>query len=344
MVSSRRRWMAVFLTVLLVFSGCGSPENDTKKEPAAQTREVSSAFRGIGGSGLSADELKECGAVSYDGPVEFHDPVTEEMLRNMTGKPEGEVLRSDLQKIHAIYWRNDRYWSDLQILDDAVPWEPGKGYWQQCGQPETLEDFALCDNLQWLSLGRLEVPSLEPLASLTQLEWIEFEGAAVTAERLEELALLEEVKAFRMGNGEVTEVAGFTDGSFLLPMADRLVYLDINGGIEWNPEVLAQMTKLEVLVLANAGDLAFLTELTELKELSLYACTARDWGPLGTLQQLEYLSILGNENTPASVTLDDLRPLSGLAYLGLSMAGLEKEHTREEIIDALPGLTGLYIM
>lgn len=328
--------MPLLLIMALFVCGCGAPKgNEEALETETKQRSVSSEFQGVGGD----IEWKESGVVFEDGPVTFQDPVTEQMLRNMIGKPEGEVLRSELQEIHGIYWGLGSYWSNLQFED-----RNGIGGREEFlgGQPQSLEDFALCDNLQDLSFGSIEVPSLAPLATLTQLERIYFCGSTVTEERLFELALLPELKQLEFCTGEFMDWSGVTDGNFLLPLADRLTSLYAAGSVRWNPEVLAQMTKLDCLLIEDADDLSFLTELTQLKRLVLYTCTADDWSPLAAQQNLEYLVISGNQKMTPGVTLEDLRPLVNLKYLELSFTNVTKEHSRQEIIDALPALTGLY--
>lgn len=327
-----------FILSLLVLSGCSV----SKEELETQTRVVSSDSRGFGVCGLLVNEggLKEIGVTFEDGPVTFEDSVIEEMLRNMLGEPEGDVLRSELQEIHAIYWRDNIYWSNLQSPDGLLP-QGEEGPWET-KQPETLVDLSLCDNLQWMEFGAIEVPSLQPLFSLMQLETVQFEGAFVTKETLEELSSLPYLKSLGIGNED--DWGSITDGSFLLPLADRLTDLKAAGKIQWNPEVLAQMTKLEGLQINNADDISFLAEMTGLKQLYIYACTATDWSALGSLQNLEQLAISGNMYITVDVTLDDLRQLTNLDYLELFFTTLQKQSTRQEIIDALPGLTGLYIM
>lgn len=344
----KMRCLAAALVPLLVFSGCGgAPENGTQTEEQARTeapgqkRTVSAEFEGFGTSGLSEEQVKESGAVFEDGPVEFQDAVTEEMLRNMLGKPDGEVLRSELQQIHAIYWRFDKYWSNLQKLDGTIAWELDEGFWQT-KQPASLADFALCDNLQWVEFGLIELPSLEPLLGLTQLEMIAFHGASASEERIDELAALPALKGFEIGNGESTDWSGITDGSFLLPMADRLVYLVAGGNIDWNPEVLAQMTNLELLCMWPPKDLSFLPELKKLRKLYLCVHDEIDGSPIGALEQLDYLAIVTRRGNITGVTLDDLRPLTNLRCLGLVESELNEQYTREEIIEALPSLEVFY--
>lgn len=349
---SKQRVILYLIFGSLLFSGCNKPEKEdaSKTEDTSEIQVVSEpqtrivadkipSERARAGLKVEEGELKESGVTFEDGPVVFEDPVIEEMLRNLLGNPEGEVLRSDLQEIHAIYWRYDVYWSNLQSPDGLLPQEEGP--WET-KQPNTLADLSMCDNLQWMEFGAIEVPSLQPLCSLTQLETIWFEGASVTEEILEELSLLPELKELDIGTED--NWGSITDGSFLLPLADRLIYLGASGKVQWNPEVLAQMTKLEKLRIDNVENISFLTEMPELKELLLYASTTTDWSALETLQNLEELHIIGNMYVTIHVSLDDLRALTGLEYLVLGSTDLQNQNSRQEIIDALPGLKALWII
>ena len=156
----RIRGLSVLLVILLL-TGCGL--SDTPVPPGSSqisTKPESNHY--MTGLRVNYGELKESGAVFTDEAVEFQDPVIEEMLRTILGKPDGEVLRSDLQSIHAIYWRSgNRYWSNLQSDDGKLPKDGSE--WYSTGQPQTLADLAYCDNLQWLEIGAIELPSLEPL-------------------------------------------------------------------------------------------------------------------------------------------------------------------------------------
>ena len=44
------------------------------------------------------------------------------------------------------------------------------------------------------------------------------------------------------------------------------------------------------------------------------------------------------------VTLNDLMPLTSLDYLALSFTAINKECSRQEVIDALPSLTGYHTL
>ncbi len=366
----------------LLFSGCGIEKN----KPEDNIREVSSENRFMGWG--SSIEVKESGVIYEDAIIEFQDSVIEEMLRNMIGKPEGEVYISELQEIHAIYWRKDiGYWSNLQSPDGKVPYGAGtEGPWET-KQPNSLVDLSYCYNLQSIAFAGIKVPSLKPLSDLPQLESLLFLGADVTEEvlmevgellglksitfgkmelsslqflcnlpQLEALAFeqttvteevladigeLPRIKKLEIGNGDGTKWGHLTDGSFLIPIADQLIEFRAEGGIDWNPEVMALMTKMETLSIHYADDLSFLEQMPKLKKLSLYCCCPKDWSPLGSLESLEHLEIRGNMNTSIDIDLDDLKLLTHLDFLELDLAYNKNDYSREEIIEAMPSLTGL---
>lgn len=337
--------LILFILSAVLLAACRQ-SNAGQAPPSASEapqREVSAAFQGFSQTGLEwiqAGGAKESSVSFQEEAISFQDPAVERFLRNIIDKPEGEVLRSDLQSIRLLCWSHNSCWSErFDENGNLMEWP--------LEQPQTLADLAYCDNLQWIRFGEMEVPSLQPLAGLPRLEVIEFEGAKVTPEILEELAQLPALKELSIGFFDEpygTDWRGVTDGAFLLPLADQLVSLQAAGGVEWNPEVLAQMTALRQLSLANAEDLRFLEKLPALQKLYLTNCTSAEWGSLAALQNLEYLSINGSQAAEATVTLEDLRPLARLQYLGLSYTAASRENTRQEIIDALPALTGLYIL
>lgn len=335
---------AVISSVLLAtfFAGCQTDY----MEPQGERREVSSDFVGIGLEGLYVNkgEMKESNADFVDGPVEFQDPVMEEMLRTMLKKTEGQVLRSDLQAIHAIYSRSGQYYSNLQSEDGNLPKDGTK--WYASGQPKTLEDLALCDNLQWLEFGAIELPSLEPLAGLSLLETLAFYQTAVSAERLAELAFLPALHHLEVDfrnlnelNISSTGTNQTEDGSFLLPLADRLTHLQVLSKLTWSTEVMSQLTNLTCLLITSPEDICFLKAMPKLEKLYISGANLSDWRALGSATQLKYLSLCKCKG----IRLEDVRPLSDLEYLDLTMTKFTPSVKRQEIIDALPGLTGLYM-
>lgn len=222
-----KKCVLFMITTALVFAGCIAAE--TKQENPS--REVSAEKR-TSKSGLPVEEWKESNVSYEDMPVEFQDTVVEAVLRDKIGKTEGEVYISELQKVHAISINGE--------------------------QPHNLNDLSYCYNLQRLTFSDINIPSLEPIAVLPQLEELSFSvGTNVTEQVLEEIGKLPVLKNIHIGTGEFTNWGKLTDGSFLLPLADQLTELCAMGNIAWNPEVLAQMTKLETLKIENAEDISF---------------------------------------------------------------------------------------
>lgn len=333
---------AVILSVLLAafLAGCQTDYMETQKE----RRDVSSDFVGIGLKGLyvSKGEMKESNADFVDGPVEFKDSVIEEMLRTMLGRTEGQVLRSDLQAIHAIYSRSGQYYSNLQSEDGDLPKDGTE--WYASGQPKTLEDLALCDNLQWLEFGAIEIPSLKPLTVLSQLETIAFSQSTVSAERLTELAFLPALHHLEVDfrnlnelNIDSTGTNQTEAGSFLLPLADRLTHLQVMSKLTWSTEVMSQLTNLTCLSIASPEDIRFLEAMPKLEKLYISGADLSDWSALGSATQLKYLCLCKCKG----IRLEDVQSLSNLEYLGLVMTEFTPSVKRQEIIDALPSLTGL---
>ena len=379
-----KRYMIFFLVLMLLLTGCG--EADTYEEVSAQFRGFEEDY------GLTKEKWKESGVVFEDRVMKFKDPVIEEMLRNMLGKVEGDVYISDLQDIHAIYWVDNDfesigYYSNLQSENGDIPrGADTEGPWET-KQPKSLEDLAYCYNLQHISFGRIEIPSLkplydlpllesmgflyapvteeilqevselsglksitfscgkltslEPLCKLPQLESLEFHQTVVTEDVLEDIGKMSALKRLEIGNGEFTSWGHLTDGSFLLPIAGQLTELWAQGGIDWNPEVLAQMTEMENLLIEYADDVSFLEQMPKLKRLWMYCCRPSDWSPLGTLENLEYLDIGGNSRMKVDIELEDLAPLTNLHYLAVTFTSINDEHSRKEILETLPSLTGL---
>lgn len=331
----RKRLLFIVIAALLL-SGCGMTEN--VQESGA--RKVSSERRAFGKTGLQEEEWKESGVSYEDAPIEFQDEVIEEMLRNIIGKPEGEVYISELQEIHAIYCGSKYYYSNLQSSNGLNPNVTGEGSIWETKQPDNLNDLAYCYNLQWLSIG-FDVPSLKPLYDLPQLETINFYGTSLKEEVLAEIGNLPMLKRLAFGTKEQINLGALTDGEFLIPLADQLTILYAAGGIDWNPEILAQMTELEVLSIDYADDLSFLEHLTNLKKLSMYCCTTKDWSSLGNVENLEHLEIIGNMKMIVDIDLEDLSSITQLDYLELLFTSINDEYSREEIINELPSLTGL---
>ena len=335
MSMKRIRRLSVLLVILLL-SGCGLSDTPVPPGGGKVSSDTNLGYYALG-LRVENGDLKESGAVFEDGPVAFQDPVIEEMLRTILGKPDGEVLRSELQSIHAIYWRSgNRYWSDLQSPEGKVPRDGSE--WIVSGQPQTLADLAYCDNLQWLEIGAVELPSLEPLCSLTQLSHITFGNTTVSAERWEELVRLPALTGLELDfrdvssdhTGATTGADSSGDGSCLLPIAQKLTYLCINHRFSWDTDVLAQFTNLECLYIDTPKDLSFLESMPKLWDLTISNHEGADWSILGQMPSLRCLELFKCKD----ITLEELAAIEDLEQLLLVMC--EPTYQRQEQRCSLP--------
>ena len=161
---------------------------------------------------------------------------------------------------------------------------------------------------------------------------------------MNEIGMISSLKILEMGHKEFTDFSDVTDGSFVLPIADRLVAFYAAGGIDWSPEILAQMTNLESLYLEDATDLSFCEHIPQLKKLYMTGGDVKDWSPIAYLENLEYLYSGGNSRHVVEVDFEALTKLKKLDYLGLTFTTVNREYTFNEIVDAIPSLTGLYML
>ena len=340
MSMKRIRRLSVLLVILLL-SGCGLSDTPVPPGGGKVSSDTNLGYYALG-LRVENGDLKESGAVFEDGPVAFQDPVIEEMLRTILGKSDGEVLRSELQSIHAIYWRSgNRYWSDLQSPEGKVPRDGSE--WIVSGQPQTLADLAYCDNLQWLEIGAIELPSLEPLYSLTQLAYISLSNTTVATERWEELVRLPALTGLELDfrdvssdhTGATTGADSSGDGSCLLPIAQKLTYLCINHRFSWDTDVLAQFTNLECLYIDTPKDLSFLESMPMLWDLTISYHDGADWSILGQMPSLRCLELFKCKD----ITLEELAAIEDLEQLLLVMC--EPTYQRQELIEAIPSLKAL---
>lgn len=220
----------------------------------------------------------------------------------------------------------------------------GSNVFQGSKVPEkTMEEVGKLHTVKRIYFLNMDLSSIKPLLNLPQLEVLDFTQTTVTKEVLKEIGQMPALHTLYLGHGEFTQWGHLTDGSFLLPLKDQLKKLWAQANIDWNPKVLSQMMKLEDLVIENVNDISFLEHLTELKILELRKCQPEDWSLLYQPKKLKELVIKGNMYHIIEIELEDITPLTNLDYLwiDLDFSTLGKECSRQDIIEAMPNLTGL---
>lgn len=347
----KRNRLVFCLVLLLALCACRSGG-----QAAAATREVGAIpgeenlMFGYLQRSVTPYKEKESGAAFDDTPVTFQDAAVEGWIRGFLAKPEGEILYSDLQPIHAIYCRSESLvFSNLQSEDALLP-PAGKerDAWlatlPEVGRPETLADLALCSNLQYLELYfGSELPSLAPLAELPQLESLYLKGESLTAAHQEELALLPHLTMLTISWPTTGEER---DLEFLLPLADRLQRLRLFG-IRPDTAVLGQLQALRSLHIDMPQDLEFLASLPNLQALGLTtdlrvdaSYVQIDWSSVPWPAALTHLGLSFSTNYQPEITVEDLQAIPGLRYLSLTGVG-SLNLTRSQLAARLPKLEGL---
>lgn len=370
-----KKWIMIVMMVLLL-SGCGTEETDSD----TNAREVSSKAVPMECWDITRwceeeGDFRDSGIVYEDKVIEFKDAVVEEMLRNMINKPDGDVYISDLQEIHSIFMFDDgydaEYFSNLQqpANGDRIPLSDGP--WE-IKQMESLEDLAYCYNLQALSLSGIEIPSLEPLFDLPQLEKLSFidgqlKHKAFPNDIMEQAGEIKTLQCVTFGRYELTTIEPLCQ----LP---ELKSLEFNGTVV-NQKVLEDIGKLPALtyfrlgtcdpgVTGTSGYSTYWGDLTDgsfllpLAEQLTVLCAAGgiDWNPsvLAKMTNLESMRIQYAEDISFFENMPKLRELgmycctpedwSPLASLGnmenLSISG--NMYTKIEIgLDDLRSLQNL---
>uniref|UniRef100_UPI0040575D99 hypothetical protein n=1 Tax=Agathobacter sp. TaxID=2021311 RepID=UPI0040575D99 len=168
--------------------------------------------------------LLGCGAEETDGD-------TEEVSSELRFFGDGPGLNVE----RCLKESGEGCFSNLQSPDGKYPHvSGGEGPWEM-KQPKTFADLAYFYNLQWIQFGGgIEVPSLEPLCKLSQLEKIEFSDAVVTDEVFEGLLGLPKLKGLYISNINITEEKLETIGKLPMLTSFELGHYDYVYGVGTN--------------------------------------------------------------------------------------------------------------
>ena len=196
-----------------------------------------------------------------------------------------------------------------------------------------------------LSLTRLQVTDLSPLAGLTSLRSLLLDGTQVTD--LSPFAGLTSLRSLSLDGTQVADLsplARITSLEFLFleetqvadlsPLAGitslRVLSLDGTQVADLSP--LAHITSLRALWLdgTQVTDLSPLTRSTSLRELSLDGTQVADLSPLTGITSLEFLFLDGTQ-------VADLSPLAGIT----SLRDLSLNGTQVADLSPLAGITSL---
>lgn len=213
--------------------------------------------------------------------VEFIDAVLEQEIREVVAIPEGPIPGSALDGLQALDLRQE-YTGPIAHLGG-------------------LECATGMHSLRVEGYSMLGDAGIEPLAALTQLEFLTITEVPITS--VAPLAALVGLQHLALGSDDVGDLSPLAGLASL-----RTLYLDNNPVVDLAP--LAGLVALEALDLrwTAVADLAPLTGFGSLRILDLSHTQVADLGPLAGLGALEELDLQATGVT-------DLGPLSGLPLL-----------------------------
>jgi parallel beta-helix repeat protein len=227
----------------------------------------------------------------------FPDANLEEAIREVIGKPTGEIYESDLEWLTHLYAsRRDignvaglEHCTSLTELD--LPRNQISHFWP----------LANLTNLTWLRLDDNQISDIAPLGNLTNLTdlWLRFNLIS----DISPLANLTSLISLWLAENQIDDISPLTNLTSLTEL-----YLDGNQISHIQP--VGYLTSLTELGLTNNQiiDISPLANLTNLKALELASNQIHDISPLTNVNSLTHLWLSHNQ-------ISDIAPLVNLTSL-----------------------------
>lgn len=278
--------------------------------------------------------------------IQWADPNIERAARSQTGKPYGDVLRSDVAGIRQLILPN----SNVQTVEDLRYFT---GLEELNLDQNHISDLAPLSGLNRLSnlmLRENQIKDIGPLSGLTQLMHLDLSGNQI--EDAEPLSGLTNLKTLLLSDNQIafeTALSKLTGLETLRLDHNRLNSISWLAGLRELRELtirgndiitglsaISRMTELQNLDIGELGELdtsnlTVLKNLTKLQFLDAGGTLVQDISALAGLTDLQELNLDG-------IPIEDLTPLSGLN--GLSVLSLNGSASQEGL-SALGTLTSL---
>jgi len=275
--------------------------------------------------------------------VAFEDKVFERAIRKLIGKPEGEVLNTDLLDITNITIIGDEVVDnrrqEFYLYENGYEID-GQQY-TKSGQIQTLNDLKWFPNLVALSVNFNVITDISALKELKNLRTLTLYHNQIS--NISVFKELPNLSYLNLGCNQIRDPSalkaltnlqglGLNDNQIsdisALEGLVKLEWLNL-----WNNQisdisVVREMKNLESLMLENNAirDIDALSHLTNLKRLDLSYNQISDIGPLSGLTNLESLYLHANK-------INDINPLRGLT--NLQILNLWNNPINEAQIEAL---------
>ncbi|MEW6050375.1 MAG: leucine-rich repeat domain-containing protein [Candidatus Zixiibacteriota bacterium] len=210
-----------------------------------------------------------------DTTVEFPDTALNRIIREIIGKPTGDIRKSDLTAV-----------SRIEAAD---------------GNIADLTGIEHCPVMAYLFLQRNHITSLDPIAGLIMMVEVNFGGNNISD--VTPLSGLTSLVQLELVQNPITDIGSLSGLSNL-----RVVRLRETQVTDYSS--LFGLPSLQELDIAtnNLGDIAFVQNFSHLKVLSLASNNITSIAPLSGLTTLENLGLTFNQ-------ISDLSALTGLVNL-----------------------------
>ena len=291
-------------------------------------------------------------ALQLNEPVIFENPPLESVIRDLLGKPAGNIYKRQLLTIVKLDAsnRNITKIDGIEQLPDLIHLD------LHDNQIKDITPLSNLTHLEKLNLRNNTISDLSPISQLTRLEYLNIHSNP-TINSVIPLENLSNLQTLIMGNVPIR------DEIYVLENLDHLRYLNMRscGLKDIEPfsqmtclrylnlysntkihsiEALQNLTNLRTLILANipiGNEIGYLENLSKLKYLNLRSTDLAEISALSNLTDLEYLNLHSN---PDIKSIEPLRNLASLQSLILRNVPVGNEI---EILGSFPDLQNLNI-
>lgn len=184
------------------------------------------------------------GIFRYSAGIRFEEPLIEEAVRTMLGKPEGALTKQDLQKVTQIFIVGDEICTSIEEREAARDRWFMEG--ERRGTITSLKDLEQMPNLEMISIFGEQIQDITPLRNLSAVRELELGKNSIS-----DISALE--------GKEKLEFIGFNGNPLMditvlgsCPMLNSMDLRDAGGG--YSGEVFAEMGDFYFIDIANDSD------------------------------------------------------------------------------------------
>jgi len=251
--------------------------------------------------------------------VDFPDPYLEAAVRRAINKYEGDIFKSDVEKITELHLDDATNLEGIQYLTNL------ECLYYNGNQLSDITPLANLTNLRELHMSRNQISDISPLVNLTKLEMLGLNNNRISD--ISPIAKLNNLFWLDLTNNQISDISALANLSKL-----QYVYLDSNQISDISALAKAELNNLQYLNFGGnqISDISPLANLNNLQELQLACNQISDISPLANLTNLGGLYLYANQ-------ISDISPLANLTNLG----GLDIARNQISDISPLSNLINL---